>query len=83
MRAVPTTDPTTAPAIAPPERRLPPALVEYGSVDLLAAAVFVEDAVAPAIAEDVTAVGSWIDTLKQGMSPVNCAKGTYVISAHT
>lgn len=79
IREPPTTDPTTIPAIAPPERPL------LDDLFVLAAdvAVAVEVAVAvvtwPAILEE-TISGSSIETLKHGISVVNELKGTYVIS---
>lgn len=67
MRATTTTGPTTIPAIAPPERLLPPGFDVCAAEDPDIAVVSVEVSVAPAIAEDDTAFGSSIDTSKHGM----------------
>lgn len=70
--------------MAPPERSFPPPVCdELVLEDVTAELVLVEVAVDPAICEEVTAVGSSIDTLKHGISVVNCVSGTYRISAQT
>lgn len=74
MRDPPTTDPTTIPAITPPESPLPPPPVDDDDEDEDAGLVDV--AVAPTARELVTAVGLSMETLKHGTSVVKSVSFT-------
>lgn len=73
MRDPPTTDPTTIPAIAPPESLLPPVLSDddEGEEDV----VLLDVDVAPTDRELVIAVGLSMETLKHGTSAVKSENG--------
>lgn len=74
MKEPPTTEPTTIPAIAPPESLLPllPVDDDEGDED----AELVDVAVAPTARELVTAVGLSMETLKHGTAVVKSVSGT-------